>query len=257
MIHRPGGRLGGGGDRLGVGRRLVIFLGVGIGQRVAQAFAAEPDDEAVLFSGEETDGDPGRRLELRVQPGAQLLVLGGRDAAGPAVDDQPVFESGIVAPGDEVVIPDLDSRTQGLEDAPSELVTERIIAEQGEVGRSASGRYAGEDRVGQAAGGLFGQPVEVGFPGPLEGRQPRCGQVAHAVQNKKDDLRRRRDRQFSNECFPVHSSSLSYEVVRSITKLAGYQFPIFPLLHLHPCDQVIGIGVLSRRSPGARTVKLG
>jgi len=71
----------------------------------------------VLFPGEETDADPRRRLELRVQPGAELLVLGSRDAAGATVNDQPVLEGGIVAPGDEVVLPDFDARAEGFEDA--------------------------------------------------------------------------------------------------------------------------------------------
>ena len=88
----------------------------------------------MFFSRGERDLDALLLRQAGVDHGAQTFVLRGRDAAGPPVDDQSVLERGEVAAGDDVVPPDLDPGAQGFQDAAPELVSERVVAEEGRGG---------------------------------------------------------------------------------------------------------------------------
>ena len=97
---------------------------------------------------------------------------------------------------------------QGLEDAPAELVLERIVAEEGQVGRPAARRDAHHDRIGDAADGAFRQRVEVRLAGRLELAPAVGGQAADPVHDQQDDLRIRLLAQLAGQVFPFHGRSL-------------------------------------------------
>ncbi len=130
----------------------------------------------------------------------------GRDAAGPAVRDQSRLERGEIAAGDDVVPSDLDPGSEGLQDAAPELVSQRVVAEQPEVGRPGAGRDAHEHRVGHAAGAEAGDLVQVGFLRRFELGPAVDRQAAEPVADEEDDLGIRRERQFLRDIFPVHST---------------------------------------------------
>ena len=118
--------------------------------------------------------------------------------------DEPVLDRGEVAPGHEVVPADLDPGAQGLEDAPAELVLERIVAEEGQVGRPAAGCDAHHDRIGEAADGALRQRVEVRLAGRFELALAVGGQAADPVHDQENDLRIGLLAQFSGQVFPFH-----------------------------------------------------
>ena len=124
----------------------------------------------MLLAREDPDLDPVAPGKAGIQVGADADVLLGRDAAGPAVDDEAAPDRGEIAAGDEVVPADLDAGAQGLEDAAAELVAERVVAEEGEMGRAAAGRDAHHDGIGNAANAAFRQLVEVGLAAPSRAR---------------------------------------------------------------------------------------
>jgi hypothetical protein len=108
----------------------MILLRVGIRESVFKPRAAELHDKPVLFSWIESDREARLWLESLVHLAAKLGVLGRRNPAGSPVDDEAVFQGGIISPGHQVIFPDLDPRTQRLQDAAAELVAERVIAEK-------------------------------------------------------------------------------------------------------------------------------
>ena len=183
---------------------LSVLLRIGVGQGVGKPGCPEAGDEAVFLSGKEGDFRVGRFCPAGVDFGADPFAFARRNPAGPPVGDQAVFQRGEVSPGDEVALLHFDIRTQGFQDAPTEPVAERIVAEEGQVGRPAAGRDAHPDGVGHPAAALLGQPVEIRGPRGFQFRPAVLRQAAQPVDDEKDDFRIGGEGQFPGHFFPVH-----------------------------------------------------
>jgi hypothetical protein len=178
--------------RLGDERRQTGVERVGVGDVLAQPFAAEADDQAVLAHRLDQGLDPldpHARAELLDEPDARL----GGDAAGAAVEHEPfAVDRAEIAPDGDVMGADLDADAERLEHAPADVVHERVVSEEPEVPRPRAGRDPGRDGEAQPDGPLRRQRIEVRRPRGLQlGRAPRLDrQPAEPVGHQHDDLGR-------------------------------------------------------------------
>jgi len=119
-------------------RRLALLLRVGVGKRVGQPFGREAGDEAVLLPGKTRTSRPSRlgRRALRSAQMRTFSSVGMRPARRSATSPPRPWRS-CRGPRDRSSRP--RPPTPGLEDAPAELVLERLVTEEGEVGRPLPG----------------------------------------------------------------------------------------------------------------------
>ena len=175
---------GPGGDRRGRRR-----LGIRVGNAPVQVVAAEEDRETVLLARFQDDlGIPDLRDRLRERR-AEFLVLLRGNASGAPVRDEAVFADGGEVPAcGHVAASHGKPDAERLENAPADLVRERVIPEKRQMGGTASGRYPAADRVGHAAFRLGGQGVQVGRLRCLERGTPLHRYPADAIHHEEHNL---------------------------------------------------------------------
>ena len=175
-------------------RRHAHAAGVHLGDLVAEAVAAQAEDEAIVLHGV----DPGLEAgHLDAVQGVDEGDGGLRgDAAGATVDDVAVGVDGAeVAAGGDIALLQIDVDAQGLQDAAADEVLHRVVTEEAQVAGAAARSDAGKHRHREAAGALLGQPVQVRDVGGLQLRPTglRVRQAAQAIRHKHDDGRRGAD----------------------------------------------------------------
>ena len=174
------------------------------------------------------------RLDPPRQPGANPPALGPGEASGTPVRQQtfPV-DRGEVPPRHDRVGRDVETEAQRLEHPPADvhIRRSRLVAEQGEVARSAARRDAGTGRNQPAQRRPGRQPVEVGRPRFVQGG-PRLSvrsQVADAVEHKQHDPALVRLRQPAQKCHPPpHGSpghATKYAEARTCSRARGWKPP--------------------------------
>jgi len=117
---------------------------VGVGQGSLQTFAAEQYDEAVAFPGLDNDCAYADFFTLRGQQRAQFLTHGSFDP--PRLGDRSRFlciEGAEVGARGDVASAQFESETECFDNAAANLKLQRIVAEETQVTRSATGRNAG------------------------------------------------------------------------------------------------------------------
>jgi hypothetical protein len=164
VVDQGGRRLGRAILSAGGQRGNAKLLGIGVvyvGHERLACGGAQNEHKAVFFDGLDKGLDA-RQLDV-AQQGDQLLVELGRDAAGAAVGDEPVLVNGAkVAPGGHILWLEVKTDAQRLQDPPADVVLQRVVAKQGQVGRTAARGDAGPHRHGQPQLGTACQGIEVG-----------------------------------------------------------------------------------------------
>ena len=177
---------GSGGCHGGIGSAFAIRVGVGEG--AFQALAAKDDDEAMAFAGFDDDFGVADFFDFAGKQGAEFLGDFGFDATGAAVgDDAFCVERAEIGAGGDVAGLKFEAQAEGFNDAASDLIFQRVVAEQAEVARAAARGDAGRDGDHAALGADAGEGVEVRGAGGFERGEEilfRGGDVAQAVEDE-------------------------------------------------------------------------
>ncbi len=215
--------LRGGVGALGRQRSVAGLLRIGVVDRVAQFLAAEDDDEAMFAHRLDEHLDAG--YANRLQPFAHLDAALRRRPAGAAVADETLgVERAEVAACGHVARADLEVNAQRLQDAATDAVLQRVVAEQAEMARPAARRDARQHRHTQAAHAVAGAGVEVRRPRRLQlGLAARLqGQSAQAVGHHQDDFRGVVFAQLAHQFVHVHVLEFTDPNFGSIVSTSGF-----------------------------------
>ncbi len=170
LVHGLGrsGRFGALVGRFGISDGYAQPLGVGVGDGVAQALTSKHHRRPVVFLGTEEDLKPldGNRL---LQLLAELRRPARRDAAGPTVGNGAgLIDGGEVSPDAYVIGLHGKVNPSARKRPPVDEIAERVVAEDAQVPRAASGSDAGSNGVQEAHARAVCKGVEVRGPGRLE-----------------------------------------------------------------------------------------
>ena len=215
--------------------RQAFAIRIGIGQRSFETGAAEDDHKPVLLARYDVHLGRAQLLDLAGQDSAETLAGLRRNAAGPAVRDDPLrVERAEVRPDGDVAALQMEPQTQGFDHPAADLELQRVVAEQGEVARTAARRNARRDRNHPALRDPAGdEGVEVGRPGGFQGREFALflrGDVAQTVEHEQDEFRSGLDGEFRVQVVQFHGSFQCPSSNEVQVSVAGSGRPV----HLRP-----------------------
>ena len=145
----------------------------------------------MLADGFDEDLDAGQLDRPKFLDDARRLV-GGDAARTPVTDVAGRIERAEVAAGRDIVWTEGEVDADGLKYPAADIESVRVVAEEGEVPRSAAGGDAGSDRYRESHLRPDGKAIQVGRAGVLHlaAKRLRLGKTAQPIENTEDDLGR-------------------------------------------------------------------
>ncbi len=189
LVVELGSAFGGGIGRFGGQRWNARFLWVGVGQAGVQALTAHYHDDAVFLDLMDFCFDAGDLNIVENLDDRGCFFV--RDAPGAPVGDVAFgVEAAQVAAGGDITGVDIHADSRGRERPAADIVDQRVIAEQGQVGRAGAGGQASADGDGLAQAALRGETVQIWGLSSLECGRAACfhRQASQPVENQEDDF---------------------------------------------------------------------